>query len=256
MQTLSGEAQQFGCAPSKNAYGRTRVAVKDASKYYSRSAGGHIHIGHSGNLTAQKVLASPDLTVPILDIIVGNICVLIDRDPGNIERRKNYGRAGEYRLPKHGLEYRTLSNFWLRSYQTMSFVLALVRFAVCVAASEEASSGLLALVDIEKITRAINENDAVLAKENFDSIKDYLASISTDYPVENKFPLQSEHMEHFEYFASKGLDHWFKEDIMEHWVKHQYRVSNGWEQFATNVVAKQMPSRIVKLAATAIGNIF
>src|SRR5262249_35468363 len=28
-------------------------------------------------------------------------------------RRQFYGRAGEYRLPRHGLEYRTLGNAWL-----------------------------------------------------------------------------------------------------------------------------------------------
>lgn len=240
MQTLSKDAQQFGCAPSKNVYGRTKVEVKDASKYYSRSAGGHIHIGHGSNTTVKNVLANTDITIPILDIIVGNTCVLIDRDPGNIERRKNYGRAGEYRLPKHGLEYRTLSNFWLRSYQTMSLVMALVRFAVCVAGDEAVSKELLALVDLEKIARAINENDVKLAQENFESIRDFLSNISVS-GYETRFPLEGERIDQFSYFANKGLDYWFKDDIMEHWCNHQYQNRYGWEEFAARVVAKKMP---------------
>lgn len=249
MQTLSREAQQFGCAPSKNAYGLTKVAIKDASKYYSRSAGGHIHIGHGGSQEVQIILRNTDVTVPILDIIVGNTCVLIDRDKGNIERRKNYGRAGEFRLPKHGLEYRTLSNFWLRSYQTMSLVLGLVRFAVSVAGDEVVSKELLALVDIEKVAKAINENDAVLAQENFDKIKEFIASIGVTGTTDTVFPLQGERVAQFEYFAKKGLDHWFKDDIMTHWVKHDYHVLNGWEQFLDRIVAKKMPSTTTKKVA-------
>lgn len=239
MKSLSKEAQRFGCAPSKNAYGRTKVAVKDASKYYSRSAGGHIHIGDNGSSVVKAALNNPDVTVPILDIIVGNTCVLLDRDPGNVERRKNYGRAGEYRLPKHGLEYRTLSNFWLRSYQTMSFVLSLVRFAVNVAINPEATKHLLSLVDMEDIQRAINENDAVLAQQNFDKVKSFLSMLDG-----GDYPLQGARLERFEYFVSMGLDYWFKEDVMEHWVSHNYHHSNGWEQFIDGVV--KIPAKSIK----------
>ncbi len=246
MQSLSRDAQQFGCAPSKNAYGRTEVTVKDASKYLSRSAGGHVHIGHAGDGTVERTLKNTDITVPILDIIVGNTCVLLDRDKGNVERRKNYGRAGEYRVPKHGLEYRTLSNFWLRSYQTMSFVLALVRFAVCVAGDEAVSKELLSLVDIEQVAKAINDNDLALAQANFDKVKDFILSIGVKggSTNENWFPLQGVRMPQFEFFAQKGLNHWFKEDIMKHWVEHQYRNRHGWEGFLENVVAKEMPGYV------------
>lgn len=242
MQSLSKDAQQFGCAPSKNAYGLTKVAVKDASKYYSRSAGGHIHLGGMGNTDTINVLKNADLVVPILDIIVGNTCVLLDLDKGNVERRKNYGRAGEYRLPKHGLEYRTLSNFWLRSYQTMSFVLALSRFAVCIALDPAATEKLMSLVNMEDTQNAINNNDTELAWANFNKIKAFVKSITaTDSGTGNWWPLQGVRMEQFEFFAQKGLDYWFKEDIMKHWVNHSYRDRFGWENFLTFVVAKKMP---------------
>lgn len=237
MNSLSPEAQQFGCAPSENAYARTKVTITDASKYLSRSAGGHIHIGHMDNII-QAVLANTDLTVPILDIVVGNTMVLIDRDPGNVERRKNYGRAGEFRLPTHGLEYRTLSNFWLRSYQTMSLVLGMVRLAVCIAADAKASKKLLSLVDPKDIARAINENDAELAQQNFDKVKAFLQGIAFSKGETN--PLEGSRLTQFEYFASKGLDYWFKEDVMKHWINHSYTASNGWEGFLALVVDKNM----------------
>lgn len=182
-----------------------------------------------------------DMVVNILDIVVGNTCVLIDRDPGNIERRKNYGRAGEYRLPKHGLEYRTLSNFWLRSYQTTSFVLALVRFGVCIANNLQATKHLMSLVDPEDITKAINNNDAVLAQKNFDKIKVYLSSLTCG-SMSGPFPLQGTYVDLFEHFAKKGLDHWFKEDIMQHWLTHNWREKKGWERFLSTVVAPEMPA--------------
>lgn len=240
MESLSESAQQFGCAPSKNAYGETKISIKDASKYYKRSAGGHIHLG------SYAEHLKPEMVVPVLDIVLGNTCVLIDRDAGNVERRKVYGRAGEYRMPKHGLEYRVLSNFWLRSYQTMSFVLGMARFAVSIANNPEARAILVSLVNMQDIQDAINNNDATLAQANFDKIKEFLASIEiAEYSAaENAlhgFPLKGERVEQFEFFVSKGLDYWFEEDIMTHWVTHNYRQRYGWELFLEMDVAKKMP---------------
>jgi hypothetical protein len=147
------------------------ASLVDPEKYRIRSAAGHIHLGDaSGSTTSSQwaALHSPDRLVPILDIIVGNTCVLLDRDPGNVERRRVYGRAGEYRTPPYGIEYRVLSNFWLRSYSLMSFVMSLSRFAVGLLTATIHNGGrkgvnyeaeLLKLVNMDDIRRAINEND-------------------------------------------------------------------------------------------------
>jgi hypothetical protein len=42
-------------------------------------------------------------------------------------RRVFYGRAGEYRLPTYGIEYRVLSNFWLCAPPIAHLVLDLAR---------------------------------------------------------------------------------------------------------------------------------
>lgn len=243
MESLAEESRQFGCSPSKNAYRDAGISIKDASKYYSRSAGGHIHLGDGGYELTQQTLARHTEVVQMLDILLGNTCVLLDRDPGNIERRKTYGRAGEYRTPKHGLEYRTLSNFWLKSYALMSFVLGMARFAVTVTNNEEIRTKLLAAVNMDDIERAINENDFELAYKNFDAIKDIIKDIGVGEPY---WPLQGVRMDKFEVFVKQGVDHYFKQDPMEHWLHHDYHTNPGWESFIDAVVVE--PKKPIKQA--------
>lgn len=240
MKSLEESSQQFGCAPSNNAYKESAITVK-ASEYKYRSAGGHIHIGYYTSTTRQFFLEKPKHVIQIMDVIVGNTCVLLDRSEGNVERRKVYGRAGEYRTPPHGLEYRTLSNFWLQSYQLMSLVLGMVRFAVCVAMDEKASEKILSLVDMEKIQQAINTNDFNLALENFNAIKNVLSNIEVgNDATEQRHPLRGTRLKQFEFLVQKGINHFFKEDIMEHWLTHIWRNRHGWENFAQYVLIPAM----------------
>lgn len=257
LDTLSDEAKIFGCAPSKNTKKANEdiVKLKDPSTYLYRSAGGHIHLGFSPKYDTEKL-------VSVLDVLVGNTCVLIDRDESNIERRKVYGRAGEYREPEYGLEYRTLSNFWLRSYPLMSFVFSLARYSVRMVASSTNSNDfagyLLSLVDIDKVHAAINNNDFDLAYENFVSIQPALFESSP-----HNDPLTPGRLVDFEYFFKKGLDHWFKDDPMKHWLS----LGNpfyGWEAFLQEIVHPQriaeeteklyQPFRVIKYVQTALKN--
>lgn len=252
MATLHPKSQQFGCATSFNAYGKEPMTISDASQYYHRSAGGHIHLGLPEDNHPAFKRPAPEHMVTVLDILLGNTCVLLDRDKGNVERRKVYGKAGEYRLPKHGLEYRVLSNFWLRSYQTMSFVMALARFAVSVSYNKEISEELIKLVSLDDIRSAINNNDYDLALENFKAIKDFVQGLVSWVPPDRKYdpnqdaayPLEGARMEAFMYFMEKGLDHWFTEDTLTHWLKHDYHERRGWETFADEVVKEEMPAHL------------
>jgi hypothetical protein len=127
LKALSEAAQKLGCQPSANIHDRNASVTVTKANENLRSAGGHIHLG------LHKPLMEHRERLPFLmDVIVGNTCVLIDRNPLAAERRTLYGRAGEYRIQPHGLEYRTLSNFWLRSYQLMSLVMGLSKLAASV----------------------------------------------------------------------------------------------------------------------------
>jgi len=250
LDSLDDKSKRFGCSPSKNKDIKHQNAVQlvDPLKYKYRSAGGHIHIGiddNYGGNDVKYIMNEPDRLVQILDILVGNTCVLIDRDPGNAERRKVYGRAGEYRTPSYGLEYRTLSNFWLKSYPLMSLVMNLTRFAVSIMTNSipgrDYESELLSLINPKEITDAINNNDFNLAWNNFQKIKPFIARITKDDGYENdNYPLTVSSLPAFEFFVSKGIDFWFKENPLEHWMKIPEGHTCGWENFLKGTVTPQM----------------
>ena len=88
LDSLSEASRRLGCGPSLNAHDKTASINVDASTYLKRSAGGHIHLGGVHNYPYY----TPDHLATLMDIIVGNTCVMIDRDPNAAERRKVYGR--------------------------------------------------------------------------------------------------------------------------------------------------------------------
>lgn len=253
LDSLSDKAKALGCAPSNNIYDSgAKIGVNPAT-YTKRSAGGHIHIGLPDHLKPHR-----ERLVPLLDIFVGNTSVLMDRHPGNAERRKVYGRAGEHRLPAHGLEYRTLSNFWLRGYPLFSGVLGITRFVVNVLAHTvmgeiykgdsryyaTAEHDILQLVDVEAVCRAINTNDVELAKRNYLIVREYLTKHAKAYAT----GLHTKNLLAFDHFVSKidtdGIEYWFPDDPMEHWTTkygtaHPNRGMDGhdlgWETFLYQV---------------------
>jgi hypothetical protein len=244
MDSLSDKAREFGCAPSNNFYtGSVSVIGKDPKKYKKRSAGGHIHIGTSYDKSYNKEDLEvdyphfePSRIIPVLDIIVGNTCVLLDRDKGNVERRKTYGRAGEYRVPDKGrIEYRTLSNFWLKDYKLMSFVMGLARYAYSIVVSN-LDSILIKKVNMKDIQRAINKNSFNDALNNWKYVKDFIM-IYTSPSYVNDFPLCQDTVHLFEFFVAKGLDFWFpKNEIVKRWTAEWEGHGNGWESFLKDKV--------------------
>ena len=245
MDSLTAKSKTFGCKPTTNFSGgkvqKSFVKVNPL-KYRIRSAGGHIHLGipDTRNPDVVRALKSPELIMPILDLIVGNTCVLIDRDERNIERRKEYGKAGEFRMPEYGIEYRPLSNFWLQSYQLMSMATGLARQAAIIVANDEAgeiASALFAKVDINEVQKAINTNDFELAMHNFKAIEDVLLLIT---PTIDDYPLHAGVIEEFHHFVKRGSDYWFKEDPMTHWTGLRPSLVNGFESFLQKEVREDM----------------
>lgn len=114
---------EFGCAPSLNAY-NIKGKLADGRKTPYRFAGGHIHLGINP-LSPNQALD----TVKAMDAILGVSCVALFASFDNPIRRQYYGLPGEYRLPPHGLEYRTLSNAWLTHPVIAHLVFDLARAA-------------------------------------------------------------------------------------------------------------------------------
>ena len=100
-------ARQFGCEPDYNAWTRHRNPRPRADNLNLRSCGGHIHVGWSEPNTATR-----ENLIRAMDLFLGVPSTIMD---SNTERRKLYGRAGCFRPTDYGVEYRTLSNFWLKN---------------------------------------------------------------------------------------------------------------------------------------------
>lgn len=238
LDTLHDDNKVLGCSPSNTAYNipdKLKVTDVNPSEYLTRSAGGHLHFSfvkkqdgtYSPAVLGLCMDTEHQKTVEMLDIICGNTCVLLDRDEGNIERRKVYGRAGEYRLPQHGLEYRTLSNFWLGNYQLLSFAFGMARLAIHLMADtkhrDKYYKAFTRAVDADKIQEAINNNDFDLAMRNFKAIEKLLLEVG--FPYSGRYPICSNNIKEFHYFVDKikseGLSYWFKDDPMTYWLKHR-----------------------------------
>ena len=238
---LDKENQKLGCGPSLSTGKGASASLKavNAEEHRQRSAGGHIHLGLAATTIDYTKKEDAERVVNLLDIICGNTCVLVDRDRGNIARRKLYGMAGEYRLPKHGLEYRTLSNFWLKAYPLMSLVFGLARFAAIIShkSNKEFADEFLKAVDMEQVHKAINTNNYSLALKNFNAVKHLFKQVHCS----SRYPLNIETVDYFLYFAEKvrreGLEYWFKEDPVKHWCELPEAHTGGAYDFLTRTVA-------------------
>jgi hypothetical protein len=129
------ECLELGCKPSMNAYGTDAIKVKDPATFPWRFAGGHMHFGFKKRPDTVKV-------VHILDEILGLWSVGAATNLfTNTRRRKYYGLAGEYRTPRYGknswgIEYRTLSNFWLCDPRIAKAALEVATLAINLAHSK------------------------------------------------------------------------------------------------------------------------
>lgn len=161
-ETLKSAEQKFvdlACMPSVNVYGDAGIPVADVRELGQRFAGGHIHFGVS--MTPEQLKK----VVRSLDGVLGVCGVLIAQGLDDPYRRMYYGRAGEHRLPKHGLEYRTLSNYWLAHPAMLHLTYEIARMAV-----KFGYSGLYAScweAEEQEVRDIINTCDIASAKKLF-----------------------------------------------------------------------------------------
>lgn len=91
----------FGCEPDYCAWtGKENKKPKPPHKFM-RSAGGHIHV---------ETDQDPTTVVKNMDLFLSIPAVLMDQGE---ERKQLYGKAGAMRKKPYGVEYHTLSNFWI-----------------------------------------------------------------------------------------------------------------------------------------------
>jgi len=148
------EALVFGCEPDFSAWSlmenvNPMVRLKDLNPGL-RSCGGHIHVGAKVDHVQ---------LVRLLDLHLGVPSVILDKDK---ERRKLYGRAGAHRKKPYGVEYRALSNFWIKDEFFINWVYSQVRHCVSLAANEDQWVGK----EVAKnVVKCLNESDEKLAHD-------------------------------------------------------------------------------------------
>ena len=235
LDKLSENARKFGCAPSQNTYSGTENKIKvKANRYLLRSAGGHIHLGkieHYDN-DSKDIYKDHRQVVEMLDIILGCTCVLIDRDPWAKKRREVYGQAGDYRLTSYGLEYRTLSNFWLGHYFIMSLVYGLARQAIQAYAYKPAREEIFKIASYYDIPEIINNNDMPMAISLWKEMKNKIYPYFYEY---DGCPINKHTIEPFEFVFMHGLDYFFNFDPLNHWAELKEAHHGGAYSWLLNV---------------------
>lgn len=116
MKEQPAEALELGCDPDFNAWEGGNPFVKPNALRPMRTASGHIHIGWTDKDASQE---DGNVVAKQMDFFLALPSLMYDND---VERRSMYGKAGCVRYKPYGVEYRTLSNAWLKSEKLMRWV--------------------------------------------------------------------------------------------------------------------------------------
>ena len=131
-QLMSPQARKFGCEPDYDVWtlNENEIDTENPALRRLRTAGGHIHVSFEVDSRAPE-LSETFLVVKMMDLFLGVPSIYADTDS---RRRQFYGRPGAFRVKQyskdcHGIEYRTLSNFWFGYEDWMYYVFEAVRQA-------------------------------------------------------------------------------------------------------------------------------
>ena len=150
-QLQGEEACEFGCDPDYNAYTESVNPKPCGEETDLRSAGVHIHVSYNNPNIEQSIRL-----VKYMDLFLGVPSVILDPDR---ERRQLYGKAGCFRIVRYGVEYRTMSGYFISSDELIKFL-----FEQTIKAIKFAEAGV-PLPNGDEIQRIINESDVDAAKE-------------------------------------------------------------------------------------------
>lgn len=228
--SLSEAARKLGCMPSFNFYRKRPIKVPE--NFPVRSAAGHLHLGLAAPLYSPYNNQDYRVNlVPMLDLFVGIPTVLMDRDPLARERRKLYGHAGEYRFPAHGIEYRTVSNFWLKDYALFELICGLAYTAICVVGTSANNVGktgafdpeakLAKQISLKLLEGAIERNSATMAWKLWEVIRGFVVEhIPSSYA--HIFPIHAGNVvqvnNFFKQCATGKLANFVNPDPVDHWL--------------------------------------
>jgi hypothetical protein len=151
-------ALEFGCGGEWSAWNEAQLPSPEGASTGLRTAGGHVHVGYddpweSGNYSLAR----------LMDIVLGIPSVILDTD---VRRRSLYGSAGSLRHKPYGMEYRSLSNFWLKSENLQHWVFDRVNWACANLPMLDEMLG-----KVGDVQRIINSGDTAQAQRVVSSLR-------------------------------------------------------------------------------------
>lgn len=149
---LTENAQLFGCEPDFNAWLMGDMNEKPTAAGNLRSCGGHIHVGY-----ADPQMDISMCIVRAMDIFLGLPSII--QEPDN-ERKSLYGKAGAFRFKDYGVEYRTISNYYINSEILTNWAFNNTLEAIKFVNNDKNIS----YEEGHAVSTAINSNDKTLAK--------------------------------------------------------------------------------------------
>jgi len=228
LKLLSDDRVGLGCQASENAYGDTPLEVLDPRALLYRTAGCHIHFG-IGRGHDERI---KDI-VKTIDSIAGVGMVSLFDGMEDPRRRRLYGRAGEFRLPPHGLEYRV---------PPAEVLCHPVVFMACFDLCRHALGMAIEVPNLWKarekaVQEIINESDVKGARKILATNKDVFQAIARG--------MYGSYLKNFETLVWTGAKNWLPvDDLTENW-KLDYKDSlglctpKGGYQVNTSILTKQ-----------------
>lgn len=149
-ELMDPAAMVFGCDPDYNAWTNTKNPRPMSEDKTLRSCGGHVHIGVKADKETKRRI------VQACDLFLSVPAVFMDQ---GVLRKKLYGKAGACRYKSYGVEYRTMSNFWIFDPRLCDWVWNQVGLALAFVEEGRSLDD-----DAELIIEAINTNNENMAQ--------------------------------------------------------------------------------------------
>jgi hypothetical protein len=171
LESFDQTAFVFGCNPDYNIRNGRRNRMPRARQGL-RTAGAHVHFGweHIDNGVIHDLPEMQRRVGTMCDYLLGLESVLIDPDT---RRRQLYGKAGAVRLKEYGVEYRSLSNFWIFNQDNRKWCFDNSKLAFTIANSGNYEK-LTSILRHDVVQKTINKGDKGMATRQLTIVKEFL----------------------------------------------------------------------------------
>jgi hypothetical protein len=243
------EVVQLGCMPSYHAYGdEPQLTRVDGRRMIHRTAGFHLHVSFEnrpwasivqGRLTRDPYDSRITNIVRCMDMFGGVGMALLLRGLEHPERRKYYGRAGEYRLPSHGgIEYRVHSSRMLTSPATYMAGLELTRLGMILGEYMDWTEFGVSQADVQA---AINQLDYAAGMRVYNRVKPWVhrhvegiggSARNLDWLMVNGMVNWKSQIDTQDSFSIDLAKNWFLLPNSPKWYGHS---NTGYSQYSTSL---------------------